>query len=65
MFQAHFAGMEWTGLPLFALFVFLTAFVLMLVRTYAWKARRDWDAVAALPLEDETTEQAHQREVKP
>lgn len=53
MWKEFYAGME-TSLPLFAMGVFIAFFVLMLLRTYAYKRSRDFDGVAALPLNDET-----------
>ncbi len=63
MYQQYFAGMAWQWLPLLALFLFLTMFVLMLVRTFVVKRKTDFDAVAALPLSDGDV--THSSEVKP
>ncbi len=63
MFKAYFANMEWTALPLFALGLFLTMFVLMLLRTFAFKRVTDYDSAAALPLHDGSEIPSH--EVQP
>ena len=52
MYKAFFANLEWTALPLFALGLFLVMFVLMLVRTFAWKTRQAFAPIETLPLSD-------------
>ncbi|MEW5740331.1 MAG: CcoQ/FixQ family Cbb3-type cytochrome c oxidase assembly chaperone [Myxococcota bacterium] len=52
MYRQFFAGMEWTALPLFALGLFLVMFVLMLLRTFAWKSKGDFAQQENLPLSD-------------
>ncbi len=52
MFRQYFAGMEHTGLALFAMFLFLVLFTLILLRLFALRSRRDYDGVALLPLDD-------------
>lgn len=52
MYKAFFAGMDPT-LPLLAMGIFVGAFLLMLARTWGYKTKADFDAVAALPLADE------------
>lgn len=52
MFRQYFAGMEHTGLALFAMFLFLFLFAVILLRLFALRSRRDYDAVALLPLDD-------------
>jgi hypothetical protein len=56
MYKQFFANMESTTLPLFAFFVFVTAFLLMLARTFLFKRKGDFDPLAALPLRDESKE---------
>lgn len=63
MFKQYFAGMEWTGLPLFALGLFIAMFVLMLLRTFAWKSAGDFEPASQLPLSDGKV--VSNREVKP
>lgn len=54
MYKQFFAGMEFTALPLFALALFLVFFVAVTVRVFALHRKADFDAVAALPLNDES-----------
>lgn len=51
MYKQFYAGMELIHLPLFALFLFLAAFVAVVVRTVLKRAS-DYEAIAQLPLED-------------
>lgn len=60
MYKQFYANLDSVTLPLFALGVFVTAFLLMLARTYLYKRKSDFDPMAAMPLTDETS-----REVKP
>jgi cbb3-type cytochrome oxidase subunit 3 len=55
MFRAYFSSLEFTVLPLFGLGLFLLMFVLILLRTFAFKRKSEYDLVAALPLDDGTT----------
>ena len=52
MFKQHFAGMEWTALPVFALLLFMAFFVLMVLRTFAFKTKADFKPHSELPLTD-------------
>lgn len=52
MFKQYFAGFEFTALPLFALALFITMFVLVLLRTYAFKTRGDFEPQSQMPLSD-------------
>jgi len=52
MYKQFFAGMEWTALPIFALGLFMAMFVLMVLRTFAFKTKRDFQAHSELPLSD-------------
>lgn len=53
MFGQFYAGMHWTSLPVFALILFLTVFLVVVVRTILLAKRDDVDKLARLPLEDE------------
>lgn len=53
MYKQFFAGMEFTALPLFALALFMVFFVAVTVRVFALQRKTDFDAVAALPLNDQ------------
>jgi len=63
MYRQFFAALDSPALPLTAMGLFIAAFVLMLVRTYVWKRKADYDPIAALPLED--PEDTDRSEVKP
>ena len=52
MFKEFFAHMEWASLPIFALLLFIAMFVLMVLRTFAFKTKGDFDPHSALPLND-------------
>ena len=52
MFKEFFAGMEWASLPIFALCLFIAMFVLMVLRTFAFKTKGDFESQSALPLND-------------
>lgn len=52
MFKQYFAGFEFTWLPLFGLGLFFAMFVLMLVRTYAFKSKGDFEPQSQMPLSD-------------
>lgn len=52
MYRQFFAGMEWTGLALGAMALFLALFAAVLVRLFVLRTRRDYDADARLPLDD-------------
>ena len=61
MYRQFFAGMEWTGLALFAMALFLLLFMLMLLRVFVVRRRRDYDQVAQLPLDDSPPSHAADR----
>lgn len=65
MYKEHFANMEWTALPIIALVMFLAMFVLMLLRTFAYKTKQDFEPVAQLPLNDGMPVTQTQNEVQP
>lgn len=52
MFKEFFAGMEWTELPIFALGLFMAMFVLVVLRTFAFKTKSDFAPHSELPLSD-------------
>jgi hypothetical protein len=60
MYKQFFANMESVALPMFAFGLFFSAFVLMLLRTFAWKRKADFDPMAAMPLVNDEI-----KEVKP
>ena len=50
---AHFyAGMEWTALPLLALFLFFGTFVAVVIRVSLASRRKEIDAAALLPFDE-------------
>ena len=53
LYQAFFSNMEGVALPMFAFGLFVFAFALVLLRTFGFKTRGDYDALAALPLSDQ------------
>lgn len=53
MWRQFYSTMEQPWLPMFGMGVFITAFVVVLVHTYAIARRADFDRRAALPLNDE------------
>ena len=60
MYREFFSGMTSTTLPLVTMAFFFVAFALVLVRLFLLRKRRDYDPVAALPLDDgSTTERSH------
>jgi len=66
MYREFFAGMEWTGLALFAMVLFLALFVLMLLRVFVFHSRRDYDSAALLPFDESSPRSAADRtEVNP
>jgi hypothetical protein len=52
VYKEFFANLESATLPLVAMAFFVFAFVLVLLRTFLYKRKTDYDDVAALPLED-------------
>lgn len=63
MYRQFFAALDSPALPLAAMGFFLAAFALMLARTFLWKRKSDYEAIAALPLDD--SEAPDRSEVKP
>lgn len=55
MYKEFYSAMESAALPVLALLFFLTAFVLVLLRTFGAHRREHYDGVAALPLADTET----------
>jgi len=52
MYAQFYAGSRLVDLPLFALLLFVTTFVAVLVRTGLARRRGDYEGVARLPLDD-------------
>lgn len=52
MYKAFYAGNTFTALPLFALALFLGIFLAVVFWVLAFKRASDFDAVAALPLDE-------------
>jgi cbb3-type cytochrome oxidase subunit 3 len=55
MYKSFYAGNALTALPLFALALFLVFFLAVVVWALAIKRPADFDAIAALPLDDSPT----------
>jgi cbb3-type cytochrome oxidase subunit 3 len=59
-FYAHFySGMQWTALPVLALFLFLGTFVAAVVRVCLASRRKEIEAAARLPFDDRETIVTH------
>jgi len=66
VYREFFRGLDSPALPIAAMLFFLIAFVLVLLRTFVWKRRRDYESDAALPLAgDEPNPGNPRQEVKP
>ena len=52
MFKEFFAGMEWAAMPIFGLGLFIAMFVLVVLRTFAFKTKGDFTSQSQLPLSD-------------
>ena len=52
MFGQFYAGMHWSALPLGALLLFLTTFLVVLLRTIFFAKRDEVDRLSRLPLDD-------------
>lgn len=50
MYRQFFANLDSAALPLLAMFLFMAAFALILIRLFVRGRRRDFDPVAGLPL---------------
>lgn len=60
--SAHFyAGMHWSSLPVLALLLFLTVFVVAIVRVSLPSRRREIDAAARLPFDEREHERRSER----
>ncbi len=55
MYKEFFSHMDTASLPLAALAIFVTFFVLVVARTMVVKTKRDFDTAASLPFNDGTT----------
>jgi cbb3-type cytochrome oxidase subunit 3 len=53
MYREFYAALPSTLLPIVVMAFFLVAFVVVVLRTFVLKRRRDYDGVAALPLADD------------
>jgi hypothetical protein len=54
MFKQFFAHMEFTALPIFALWLFIAMFLLVLLRFLVFRTDRDFAQQANAPLVDGT-----------
>ena len=52
MFAQFYSGMRWSALPVFALILFLTTFLVVVLRTMLLAKRTDLEQLARLPLEN-------------
>lgn len=64
MWKQFYSGMD-VSLPLFAMGVFIAFFLLMVLRTYAYKRSKDFDGVASLPLADDSQPSLNRRSTAP
>lgn len=53
MYRSFYAGMSLTDLPLFALMLFVTVFLAVIVRTWVFRKREEFDALARLPFDEQ------------
>ena len=63
MFAQFYSGMRWSALPVFALLLFLTTFVVVVLRTMLLAKHTELDQLSRLPLD--TREVATRRERGP
>lgn len=52
MYREFYSALDSTTLPIAAMLFFFVVFLLVLVRLFVLRRRRDYDALAALPLDD-------------
>jgi hypothetical protein len=52
MFGQFYAGMRWSALPLGALILFLTTFLVVLARTIFFGKRAEVDRLSRMPLDE-------------
>ncbi len=64
MYRQFYAGMGFGHLPLFALLLFLTVFVAVVLRVTVFGRRPELDRLARLPL-DEAAPPARPEEIRP
>lgn len=57
MYRQFFSNLDSAALPLFAMALFLTLFVAVLVRTFVLRTKADYQPLAALPLEDDAVKE--------
>lgn len=53
MYREFYSALPSTVLPIVVMAFFLVLFVVVLLRTFVLKRRRDYDRLAALPLADD------------
>lgn len=58
MYAHFYAHMRWASLPIFALCLFLTTFVAVVVRVFLASRRREIDVASQLPFDPHETIQA-------
>lgn len=63
MYKPFFASSNWTELAIFGLVFFIGVFALVLLRTWVFKTKTDYDAVAATPLAEERHVLANEKKV--
>jgi hypothetical protein len=63
MYREFFSALDSPALPLVAMAFFALAFALVLLRTFVWKPKREYDPIATLPLDEGGETSRH--EVKP
>lgn len=51
MFAQFYSGMRWSALPVFALILFLTTFLVVVLRTMLLVKRAELDQLSRLPLD--------------
>ena len=56
MYKTFYEGMSLSELPLFALVLFVSLFLVVVVRTFVLRRARDFDRLAAMPLGEENDE---------
>ena len=59
MYRSFYAGMSLTDLPLFALVLFMAVFLAVIVRTWVFRRREEFDALSRLPFDDSPGKQVN------
>lgn len=65
MYREFYSALPSTVLPIAVMAFFLAAFVIVVLRTFVLKRRRDYDRVAALPLADDPLAEPPSRSATP